>query len=172
MRQISQSLCWHTTLSQWSSTGNFCVERGASAAMQLSYGMARICSLARLTSALSQSGRSAGGVVRPHAAEGAAWHPTRPVTQLVSLRAFASHATASATVPEMTGLPLSTERPRLVILGTGWAAARVAMVRAPSNLPLPPRCRLLCMQPPVERCASASYWNLKPTRDLLKPGRR
>lgn len=45
--------------------------------------------------------------------------------QLVNLRAFAG-------VPESIGLPLSTDRPRLVILGTGWAAARVAMVRLPA----------------------------------------
>ncbi len=128
-----------------------------------------MCSLARLTSALSQSGRSTGGIVRPHAAEGAAWHPMGPVTQLVNLRAFASPAVASATVPEMTGLPLSTERPRLVILGTGWAAARVAMVRAPSDLPLPLRCKLFCKQAPSqdERRHESGIYML--TCDLVEP---
>lgn len=38
-----------------------------------------------------------------------------------SLRAFAA-------MPEMTGPPIGSERPRVVILGTGWAAARVAQV--------------------------------------------
>lgn len=47
----------------------------------------------------------------------------QPVTRdaALGLRTFAA-------MPEMSGPPIGSERPRVVILGTGWAAARVAQV--------------------------------------------
>eukprot|EP00208_Stichococcus_sp_RCC1054_P000285 CAMPEP_0206135826 /NCGR_PEP_ID=MMETSP1473-20131121/1091_1 /ASSEMBLY_ACC=CAM_ASM_001109 /TAXON_ID=1461547 /ORGANISM="Stichococcus sp, Strain RCC1054" /LENGTH=532 /DNA_ID=CAMNT_0053527941 /DNA_START=118 /DNA_END=1716 /DNA_ORIENTATION=- len=68
----------------------------------------------------SHGGRSVSGMTATLAGGAQCQSATSAMMQLVNLRAFAG-------VPESIGLPLSTDRPRLVILGTGWAAARVAM---------------------------------------------
>ena len=80
-------------------------------------------SLAAFTSArelrlLGQATYQSGGGVAPCSSVGTAlptWHTPQ---DLVCLRNFA----ASSTIDE---LPLITDRQRLVVLGTGWAAARV-----------------------------------------------